>query len=252
MSRNEHFDTGSLTRLDISLAWATLELTSDAVDSLQLIVAGTPEDEEDLRISSESGVLRVEQPAYGLSTRINTERWLQVSVRIPRDWKGELSAGTISGLLRARGLSGSDFGFSTVTGALRVRELTAMTLALRTVSGTLSAGTLKADTLSLRTVSGDVTVENARVQRLKATVVSGDMNLELTEPPQRVDISGISGDIGLTVPTDRASISLRAVSGKLRTAGVETADEGPVISATTVAGNLTVTRRVPDAAKAEE
>ena len=47
MSRNEHFDPGNVTRIEIGLAWATLEMTADAVDSLQLIVAGTPEDEDD-------------------------------------------------------------------------------------------------------------------------------------------------------------------------------------------------------------
>ena len=227
MSRNERFDPKAVTRIHVGLAWATLELTSDSVASMQLLVAGTPEDVDDLKIGLESGTLSVEQPAYGLSTRINTERWLQVTLRIPPDWKGEITASTMSGPLRATGLAGSDFSVSTISGSLRANALHAMTLSLRTVSGNLSA-------------------ERAAAQHVKVTSVSGDISLSLTESPERADISSVSGDTALELPADGAKINLRSVSGKLRTAGVSLTDEGPVISATTVAGNLTVSCRHND------
>ena len=243
MSRNERFDPKTVTRIRVGLAWATLELTSDSVANLQLLVAGTPEDVDDLKISLDSGTLSVEQPAYGLSTRINSERWLQVTLRIPEDWKGEITASTMSGPLRARSLAGSDFSVSTISGSLRANELRAMTLSLRTVSGSLNAADLQADSLSLRTVSGSLAAERAEAQKVKVTSVSGDISLSLTESPLRADISSISGDTALDLPAESAKISLRSVSGKLRTAGVTVTDEGPVISATTVAGDLTVSRR---------
>ena len=243
MSRNERFDPGAVARITIGLAWATLELTSDSVERMQLLVAGTPEDVDDLKIRLEAGTLSVEQPAYGLSTRINTERWLQVTLRIPADWKGEITASTMSGPLRATGLSGSDFSVSTISGGLRASGLQAMTLSLRTVSGPLNAADLEADSLSLRTVSGSLSVERAAAQKVKVTSVSADIGLSLIECPERVDINSVSGDTALELPADGAKITLHSVSGKLRTAGVSLTDGDPVISATTVAGNLTVACR---------
>ena len=246
MSRNERFDPKAITRIAVGLAWATLELTSDSVTDLQLLVAGTPDDVDDLKISMDTGVLSVEQPAYGLSTRINSERWLQVTLRIPADWKGEIAASTMSGPLRARGLTGSDFSVSTISGNLRANELCAMTLSLRTVSGSLHATDLKADALSLRTVSGSLSAERTEAQKVKVTSVSGDINLSLTESPERTDINSVSGDSALELPAECAKISLRSVSGKLRTAGVTQTDDSPVVCATTVAGDLTVSRMQPD------
>ncbi len=243
MSRNETFDPAAVSRLEVSLAWATLEVTADSVDRIQMIVAGTPEDVEDLRSGAENGTLTVEQPAYGLSTRLNTERWMQVTLRVPQTWKGEVACSTMAGLLRARGLTGSDFSLSTLTGALRASELNAMTLSLRTVSGSLTAAGVRADSLSLRTVSGAVVLEHAAARRMKATSVSADMSMDLTEAPERLDINTVSGDTAVSLPADRAAISLRAISGKVRTAGVARAEDGPVISATAVSGNLTVSGR---------
>ena len=243
MSRNETFDPAAAVRLEVSLAWATLEVTADSVERIQLIVAGTPEDVEDLKAQMESGVLTVEQPAYGLSTRINSERWMQVTLRVPKTWKGELTCSTMAGPLHVRGLSGSDFRLSTVTGGLRAAELEAMTLSLRTVSGTLTASGIRSDSLSVRTVSGGLLLERAAARRIKVTGVSADMNLDLAEVPERVDISAVSGDTAVRLPAESANVSLRAVTGKLRTAGVEQAEDGPAISAATVSGDLTVSRR---------
>ncbi len=243
MSRNETFDAASVTRLEAGLAWATLEITADGVDCIQLIVAGTPEDVEDLRAGTENGILKVEQPAYGLSARINSERWMQVTIRVPRDWKGEVACSTVAGLLRARGLSGTDFSLSTISGGLRASELHAMTMSLRTVTGGLTAAGIRSDSLSLRTVSGGIVVEEAAARKVKAVTVGADLSLDLTEVPERIDLNSVSGDLAVSLPAETAEISLRAVTGKLRTAGVAPGGDGPAITANAVSGNLTVSKR---------
>ena len=243
MSRNETFDAAAVIRLEVNLAWATLEVTADRVDRIQLIVAGTPEDVEDLRAEADNGVLRVEQPAYGLSTRINTERWMQVTLRIPEDWKGEAACSTMAGLLRCRGLTGTDFSFSTISGSLRASQIGAMTLSMRTVTGSLSAADIRADSLSMRTVSGGILLERAAARRLKSTTVGADVTLDLEETPEHVDINSVSGDTTLSVPADALAVSLRAVTGKLRTAGITRTEDAPAVTATSVSGDLIVTRR---------
>ncbi len=242
MNRNETFDASLITGLGIKMAWATVELMSDDVKSIQLLVSGSQDDVDDLRVSQSNGRLTLEQPAYGFSTRIATERWMQVTLRIPRDWRGEVRASTMTGLLQVRGLAGTDFSFSTVSGTLRVNGLNCMTAVLHTVSGLLDVCGIAAEKGGLRTVSGDLSLYRGAFRQLKLTSVSGMVVAGLDEAFETLDVNTVSGAIAIQAPIERAKISLRSVTGKLKTEGVENGDGGPVISANSVSGGLTVTR----------
>ncbi|MBR4459616.1 MAG: DUF4097 family beta strand repeat protein [Clostridia bacterium] len=246
MYRNERFDTAAVTSVSVKLAWATLELLAADVDQLQVLISGSDEDVEDMRAGIEKGVLTVEQPAYGLSTHIASDRWLQVTLRLPRAWKGEITGTTVAGMLSARGLSGSDLRFSTVSGSLRASQLTAMTLTLRTITGVLSAAEIAAEeSVAARTVSGEMLLSHLSAVRLKLTTVSGTLTADLDTAPAQTDVNTVSGDVSLTLPARAAAIRLRAVTGRLHTNGVAAGAEenAPVINAISVSGDLTVTSK---------
>lgn len=241
MYRNEHFDPEVVTGLSVKLAWATLEMLSADVEQIQVLISGADDDVEDLRIGVNKGILTVEQPAYGLSTRIATERWMQVTLRIPSTWKGEITGGTVAGPLSVRGLAGSDLRFSTVSGSLRASQLSSLTLTLRTISGVLSALDISAgESFGARTVSGEMLLAHVSTARMKLTTVSAPVSADLDTVPEHTDISTVSGSVSLALPTRSAAIRLRAVTGRLITGGVSIAEEGPVISAVSVSGGLTV------------
>ena len=242
MNRNEHYDPSLVTGFGIRLAWATLEMMTDDVKDLQLLVSGSQDDVDDLRISVENGRLSVSQPAYGLSTRIATERWMQVTLRIPRDWRGDVQASTMTGLMQVHGLSGTDFSLTTVSGTLRVNGLSGMSVTLHTVSGLLDVCGITAEKGSLRTVSGDLSLYRGIFRQLKLTSVSGMIVAGFDEAFEALDINTVSGAMSVQAPIMRAKIGLRSVAGKLKTEGVENAEDGPVISANSVSGSLTVTR----------
>lgn len=251
MNRNAQYDASLITGLGIKMAWATVELMSDDVKNLQLLVSGSQDDVDDLRISQNNGRLTLEQPAYGLSTRIATERWMQVTLRIPRDWRGEVRASTMTGLMQVRGLAGTDFSLSTVSGTLRVNGLNGMTAVLHTVTGLLDVCGISAEKGSLRTVSGDLSLYRGAFRQLKLTSVSGMVVAGLDEAFDTLDINTVSGAMSVQAPIERARISLRSVTGKLKTEGVENGDGGPVISANSMSGGLTVTRTGVTAADAD-
>ena len=97
MERNLSFDTEGVKSVAVHLGWAQLEMFADEVDRIQVMAAGDDGSVEDLRIAVKDGVLLVEQPQYGLSLNIMESRWLQVCVRVPSQWKGNVALSTLSG-----------------------------------------------------------------------------------------------------------------------------------------------------------
>ena len=108
MNKIETFSPTQITGVEAHLAWASLEVLADDVNELQVMAAGNDKDVSDLRIQEKEGRLVVEQPTYGLSIKLNSERWMQIVIRLPRSWKGALDMSTITAPLRARGISGTE------------------------------------------------------------------------------------------------------------------------------------------------
>ena len=183
MERNLSFDTEGLEKIAVHLGWAQLEMFADEVDKVQVMAAGDDSSVEDLRIAVKDGCLTVEQPQYGLSLNIMECRWLQVCVRVPSQWKGDIALSTLSGLLSARKLC--------------------------------------AKSLSLETVSGEQTYNMACAF-------------------EKVDVTAVSGNVIITAPVEAMDVSLRSISGRVRTEGVNIREgEGvPSVRVTGVTADL--------------
>ena len=125
MERNLSFDTEGLEKIAVHLGWAQLEMFADEVDKVQVMAAGDDSSVEDLRIAVKDGCLTVEQPQYGLSLNIMECRWLQVCVRVPSQWKGDIALSTLSGLLSARKLCAKSLSLETVSGDLHAVRICA-------------------------------------------------------------------------------------------------------------------------------
>lgn len=242
MNRNESYPAAQVTNLAVHLAWATLEMLVDDIEEMQVLVSGDDNDVNDLKIESKDGRLLVEQPTYGLTIKLNTERWMQLCVRIPRTWKGAVEANTIAGMLNARGLTGTDLTLDTVSGDLRAMNLSGIAVNLKTISGDIKAGGLDCEKLAVRTVSGSVSIQSSAGMSVKLSGVSGDQALELIRPFERVEATTVSGDVKLYVPMDKADVALRAVTGRVRTSGVSLLEGAPAVRVTSVSGNLEINR----------
>lgn len=240
MERNLSFAPSSIQNLVVKLAWAQLEMFTDEVEEIQVLIAGDDRTVSELKVSEKEGRLLVEQPTYGLSMDIVSSKWMQVCLRIPRAWRGGVDASTLSGLLSARGLRGGDLVLDTVSGDLRALDMEGITLTLRTVSGDLKAGGLSSDKLALRTVSGDIHIQGSCCRQVKATAVSGTQVMEFAKPFDRVDVTAVSGDVSLRVPCAKLEALLRSVSGRIRTTNVSLGEGGPLVKITGVSADLEV------------
>ncbi|MBR6030065.1 MAG: DUF4097 family beta strand repeat protein [Clostridia bacterium] len=236
MNRNERFAPDKVARLEIRLAWATLEISADDVDQVQLIVSGTDADVDDLKVSLEGGTLSVEQPSYGLTPRIDLVRWMQIFVRLPRNWRGAVTASTIAGPLRAEGLEGSDLCLETVSGDLRTRNLTAIEAKLRTVTGHILSDGLQAERLGLRTISGSSQVDGIRSRTARFSSVSGSWQLGFAAPFQSLEGASVSGDVCVTAPMDAVHLISHGKSGRVILERMLQREDAPTVTLTEVAG----------------
>lgn len=230
MERNESFQTEGLNEIAVHLAWGQLEIFTDDVDKVQVMAAGDESSTEDLRIGVREDKLVVEQPQYGLSLNITEGHWLQVCVRVPRDWDKSIDCNTISGLLSARKLSASAIELETVTGDLRAAKVKAGRLALKTVSGDARGEDITAELLGLRSVSGDMALDMLTVKTLKSNSISGAQTYHMAAPFERVDVTAVSGNVVITSPVAAMSVSLRSIGGRVRTEGVNITDRTDVPS----------------------
>lgn len=240
VERNVHFETAGLSDIVVHLAWAQLEIFADDVEKIQVLVAGDENSVSDLRIETKDGILLVEQPQYGLSLNVMGSKWMQVCIRVPRAWPHQIHATTLSGLLSARGLSGSRITLETVSGDMRGLRLTAQELLFKTISGDVRAEALTAPEISLRSVSGDLVVDEAKVQTLRCNSVSGEQTYNLSDAFKRMDINTVSGNVIITSPLEKLNMALRSISGRVRTEGVAITDDStaPSVKVTGVSADV--------------
>ncbi len=221
MDRNETFPALPVSSLRVQTAWASVDIRTEDVEEIQLLVSGSEQDVKALRISLKGSELTIEQPRFGLPPKVTSPQWMQLTLRLPRTWKGSMAASTISAPLTIRGLSGSDLALESVSGRIEARELSFITA-------------------KVRTVSGPVAVEAMDAMTCKAHTVSGDVSLALLASLQRVEAASVAGNIALAIPLATADAALRSVSGQLRTENVSIGSGAPVIRVTTVSGCLDI------------
>lgn len=238
MDRNELFPALSIDTLEVNLAWGSLDVFITEDEQFRVLIAGDDNSCENVRIEAERGCLLVEQPALGLTYRINQPMWLQVSVMIPAAWKGSVDLSTVSGHITVETVSGSDIKLESVSGNIRVGSLRGIAVKLITVSGDIDVSALDSDTCTLHTVSGSFRLYGGAASVWKLIAASGDMSLSMVEPPEKISGSSVSGKVWLSVPTDQISAKIRTVCGRIITNRISLTEDGPKVSFSTVSGDL--------------
>ena len=238
MNRNESFPALNVSTLNVRLGWASLEVMVDDVEDIQVLLSGDEVEIAEMKVALQDGRLQVEQPSYGISTRIHTSKWMQVFIRLPRSWKGALDASSVTGSVNVRGVTGTDLNLDTISGDVRATGLTGISMALHTVSGDVLAHDLSGESLSLRTVSGKVRLSGASFVSYRLNDVSGEVTLEMAAPFDRLDGVTVSGGVSITAPITRADASLRAISGRLLTEGVSIGSGAPRVAMSSVSASV--------------
>lgn len=241
MNRNEFFQALPITRLTLRLTSAALEICTDDIEDIHVMVSGGASDVETLRIAASADALTIEQPVTALpKTATAAGRWLQITIRLPRSWKGAIEARTVSGWMNVRSFAGTDLSLDTVSGTIMANDLNFMTLSARTVTGDVKLNQIICDKCSLFSTSGSLSASAMQLRSASANTVTGAVSLALLAPFEELTLASVTGDLCVDAPIILCDAVLRSVSGHIHTEGVSIVEGGPRVRATTVSSNLNI------------
>ena len=242
MNRNEFFQALPVTKLALRLTSATLEICTDDIDDIHIMVSGGKTDVEALRISASADALTVEQPVSALAKSAAAPgSWLQIAIRLPRTWKGAIEARTVTGWMNIRAIAGTDLSLDTVSGMVMATDLSFLTLSARSVTGDVKLNQVSAGKCSLFSTSGSLTAMRTALQDGSASTVTGFITLDLVAPFEELTLNSVTGDLCVDAPITACDAVMRSVSGRIRTSGVSIVEGAAKLRATTVSSDLDIT-----------
>lgn len=227
MNRNEFLEALPLSRLTVKLIGATLELCTDDIDDIHIMVSGADRDVEKLKIAVTGDQLLIEQPATSIAKNPVGTSWLQVTVRMPYSWKGRIDGRTVSGWINVRNLAGSDLTLDTVSGLITATGLDFITAGLKSITGDVKVNGMACEKCTLGSTSGDVTVQSGRMATCSLATITGNAALSLLSPFTAITATSVTGDLAIDAPIAACDAVLRSVSGRIRTSGVSIVEDAP-------------------------
>ena len=242
MNRNEFLEAYPITRLSLRLTGGTLEICTDAIDDVHVMVSGADKDVEALRIEVKGDQLVVEQPAASLARNPVGSSWLQVTIRLPQSWKGRIDARTVTGWISARCLVGTDFTLESVSGLITANMLQFRTVVIRTVTGDIRLHDMVCeDKCTLGSTSGTISVQTSCLAACSLNTITGGATLSLLAPFREISAASVIGDLAIDAPIAACTAAVRSVSGKTTTSGVSILEDAEAaVHFTSVSGNLDI------------
>ena len=241
MNSRNSFSSLTITQLVIHLTGALLELYADDTQEIQVMASGDDHDMKAVSLAQNGDTLTLEQSAAALSPLPLSARWLQVTVRIPRTWKGRVEIRTTSGSVHVRGLQVSDLSVESLSGFVMLSDLSSLSLKVKNGSGDIAG-----QDCSLFTTTGMLCLERLAFLNISLSSVSRGAMLSFAEMFSTFKGGSVAGGISLEIPGAQCDASLRSVSGRLLTDGVSIVDGAPSVRVTTASGNLTIRRISPE------
>ena len=242
MNRNEFFQALTVTKLTLRLTSAALEICTDDIEDIHVMISGGKTDVDALRITEAAGTLTLEQPVSALAkSAAAANSWMQIAIRLPRSWKGAIDTRTVTGWTTIRSLAGTDLSIDTVSGLIMATDLDFITVSARSVTGDIKLNSVHCDKCSLLTTSGDLTAMRTSLRSGSASSVTGLITLDLVTPFEELSLNSITGDLCVDAPILDCDAVLRSVSGRIRTGGISIVEGAAKLRATTVSSDLDMT-----------
>ena len=237
MNSRNSFSSLTITQLVIHLTGALLELYADDTQEIQVMASGDDHDMKAVSLAQNGDTLTLEQSAAALSPLPLSARWLQVTVRIPRAWKGRVEIRTTSGSVHVRGLQVSDLSVESLSGFVMLSDLSSLSLKVKNGSGDIAGSDLSGQ---------DCSLERLAFLNISLSSVSRGAMLSFAEMFSTFKGGSVAGGISLEIPGAQCDAILRSVSGRLLTDGVSIVNGAPSVRVTTASGNLTIRRISPE------
>lgn len=243
MERNIAYPTPLVGEVQVRVGWAQVELFSADIQEAQVAIAGDERSVREMVVRHENDRLSVEQPQYGLLPHFDS-KWLQIQVRVPKDWCGNVLLVTVSGAISLRKLHGKEIHLDTASGTMRADRVQCDAFEMNAVSGAMQATWLVCDKLHVRNVSSAIGLAELDANSVKVASISGHVTLDFVRPFSLLDVQVATGDTQIHLPGGRAEVAFKSVSGRLSAEGFAGGPDAPCVRATTIAGSLNIRPRM--------
>lgn len=135
------------------------------------------------------------------------------SVRMAEVSGEDVSLGTTSGRIEARGMRCGKLKLASVSGCVQAEDIQAGQLEAGTTSGQIEAMGFGCGRVRLNTVSGHIRAYG-NGEEIKAKSVSGRVSLRTQLPPEKVKLESLSGHVSLDLPENSGfTASFETMSG---------------------------------------
>lgn len=242
MEKNLSFPCGSIKNVRVKLTFTQIEVITGTTDAFQIHIAGLEESVDDINVEVKNDELTIVQPQYTVvQDIIPVKRWMQMSLRIPDGWNGDIDISTVTGMLNARKVSVDEIAFTTVSGPIHLQQITGGHIGIRSVTGAVNGDIISAKHLYIRTMSGKVSLHNVKTSVGKVFSVSADVNISITGDARSLDTQSVSGDINVEVDKPIKNASLHSLTGQIiQSEELQKGDDGIDISSSSISGSLSI------------
>jgi len=258
--------------LDISWINGPVEIKLGDGDKIEIKEYATRElkDDEKLKLSSSRDVLVINWNKSIVSFSLFNNLNKKLVVTVPKQFANGLDiikCSNTSGMTTCSGFNSDNADFSSVSGKINVSDITAKEFKISGTSGTVNLSNITCDKFSGSSVSGymeldNLVAENAdisttsgaisiqgKIKGIEASSISGRIEANMSECPQKVDFSSVSGNQKLTIPqNDGFTAEHSSISGKFSSEFPITENNGKSIysggeakfSFSTTSGSMTI------------
>jgi len=243
LERNIGYSAAQVDEIQVRVGWGQVELLGADTREVQIAVAGDERSAREMVVRHENDKLTIEQPQYGLLPHFDS-KWLQIHVRVPKEWRGNVLLITVSGAISVRKLCGKEIHLDTASGTVHADSVQCDTFVMNAVTGAVQSVRVAARKLQVRNVSSAISLSEMDADIVKITSISGQVGLDFQRPFSSLDLQVATGDTQVSLPGGRAEVAFRSVSGKLSAEGFDGGPDAPSVRATTIAGNLSIRDKI--------
>lgn len=215
---DKSFASSDISEISLNASNADVSFSKTQGEDIKVSIngSGSSDSKDIFSVSQDGNTLKITQKykswTYFIHLFNSSDR---ISITLPESYKKDLTLNVTSGDISFDG----DYTFGKAeiyktSGDLKADSLKAGTLKIKTVSGNISVSKLDAH-YEISSTSGDMDF-NGLAGYGSFSSVSGNLKCNVSELSGALDISAISGDVGVTLPKDAdADIYASTTSGDI-------------------------------------
>ena len=213
------FDKNEVKSIDINWTSGTVEIKNGSTDKVEISENASYDKDDDnaMRWSLDDGKLKIydSKNAFGFNGFSFSMSPKKLTVTLPESISfDEFDISSASAEFTAECINADTLDIETATGTIKVDSFEGNKADINTASGTVDFVAVSADDVDVETVSGECTV-SGKIEKLNASGVSAGLNLTVGKNNSEISAETVSGNVNIRTNCDESGFTARysSVSG---------------------------------------